>query len=85
MNIHTIIWATGFDYDLGYIKLPVLDEKKKLIHNEGLSDIPGLYFLGYPWMRSRKSPILFGIIEDAEYIANKLYEYAKVNFIPSRS
>lgn len=84
-NINTIIWATGFDHDLSYIKLPVVDKKRKLIHNEGLAPIPGLYFLGYPWMRSRKSPILFGIIEDAEYIVDRLYEYAKTNLLSGSS
>lgn len=76
-NINSIVWATGFNYDLSYIKLPVFDENRKLSQEDGIADYPGLYFLGYPWLRSRKSPILFGIIEDAEYIVNKLYEHAK--------
>ena len=84
-NINAIIWATGFDHDLSYIKLPVVDEIKKLIHNEGMAHIPGLYFLGYPWMRSRKSPILFGIIVDAEYIVDTLYEHAKANLLSGSS
>lgn len=71
-NINSIIWATGFDYDLDYIRLPVFDKKGKLLQNDGVSVYPGLYFLGFPWLRSRKSPILFGIIEDAEYIVSKL-------------
>ena len=84
-NINAIIWATGFDHDLSYIRLPVVDEKKKLIHNEGMAHIPGLYFLGYQWMRSRKSPILFGIIVDAEYIVDRIYEYAKTNLLSGSS
>jgi len=79
-NINSIIWATGFDHDLSYIRLPVLDEKGKLIHKEGVGQFPGLYFLGYPWLRSRKSSILFGIIEDAAFIVNKLCEHSKANF-----
>jgi len=79
-NINSIIWATGFDHDLSYIKLPVFDGKGKLIHKDGVAQFPGLYFLGYPWLRNRKSPILFGIIEDAEFIVNKICEHSKANF-----
>ena len=79
-NINTIIWSTGFDHDHSYIKLPVFDDKGKLKHKDGIPEFPGLYFLGYPWLRSRKSPIIFGIIEDAAFVINKLYNYAKENF-----
>lgn len=79
-NINSIIWATGFDHDHSYIKLPVFDDKGKLIHKDGIPGFPGLYFLGYPWLRTRKSPILFGIIEDAKFVVDKLYDYAKQNF-----
>ena len=76
-NIKSIIWATGFDVDYRYIKLPVFDNKGKLKHKDGIPILPGIYFLGYPWLRSRKSPILFGIRDDVEFISKKVYEYAK--------
>jgi putative flavoprotein involved in K+ transport len=79
-NINTIIWSTGFDHDHSYIKLPVFDDKGKLIHKDGIPEFPGLYFLGYPWLRTRKSPILFGIIEDVKFVVDKLYNYSKENF-----
>jgi putative flavoprotein involved in K+ transport len=79
-NISTIIWATGFDHDYNYIKLPVFDDKGKLIHKDGIPGFAGLYFLGYPWLRTRKSPILFGIIEDVQFVVDKLYNYSKENF-----
>ena len=79
-NINTIIWSTGFDHDFSYIKLPVFDGQGKLIHKDGIPEFPGLYLLGYPWLRTRKSPILFGIIEDVKFIVDKLYDYAKQNF-----
>lgn len=79
-NINTIIWSTGFDHDHSYIKLPVFDDKGKLIHNDGIPGFPGLYFLGYPWLRTRKSPILFGIIEDVKFVVDELYNYSKENF-----
>lgn len=78
-NINTIIWSTGFDHDHSYIKLPVFDDKGKLIHKDGIPGFPGIYFLGYPWLRTRKSPILFGIIEDVKFVVDKLYNYSKEN------
>ena len=83
-NINTIIWATGFGADYSYIKLPVFDSNGKLFHKDGIPGYPGLYFLGYPWLRSRKSPILFGIIVDAIFVTGKIYEYFKINSARSR-
>ncbi len=71
-RISAIIWATGFRGDFSYLKLPVFDHAGQLIHNEGISDIDGLYFLGLPWMRKRKSGIILGIREDSEFITRKI-------------
>ena len=81
-NINTIIWSTGFDHDLNYIKLAVFDEKGKLILKDGIPGFPGFYFLGYPWLRTRKSPILFGIIEDVKFVVDHLYNFSKENLKP---
>jgi putative flavoprotein involved in K+ transport len=79
-DINSIIWATGFNADYSYIKLPVFDREGKLKHTDGIPSYPGLYFLGYPWLRSRKSPILFGIIVDVEFVVEKIYDFYKANF-----
>ena len=76
-NINAIIWSTGFDHDHSYIKLPVFDDKGKLMLKDGIPGFPGIYFLGYPWLRNRKSPILFGIIEDAKLVVDHLYNVQK--------
>lgn len=81
-NINTIIWSTGFDHDHSYIKLPVFDDKGRLIHKDGIPVFPGIYFLGYPWLRTRKSPILFGIIEDVKFVVDHLYSCSKKNLKP---
>ena len=78
-NINTIIWATGFNADYSYIKLPVFDKDGKLKHKDGVPEFPGFYFLGYPWLRSRKSPILFGIIVDVEFVVDNIYNYHNIN------
>lgn len=74
-DIKSIIWATGFSNNLSYIKLPILDEEGHPQHKEGISDIQGLYFLGFPWLRTRKSVLLCGIRDDAEFISEKVYNY----------
>jgi putative flavoprotein involved in K+ transport len=83
-NINSIIWSTGFDHDYSYIKLPLFDEKGKLIHKDGIPGFPGLYFIGYPWLRSRKSSILFGIIEDVKFVVDELYNYSRKNLKPDQ-
>jgi putative flavoprotein involved in K+ transport len=71
-GISTVIWATGFDGDFSWLHLPILDEQNKPVHTRGVSTERGLYFIGFPWLNSRKSGILYGVGEDAEYIASAL-------------
>ena len=70
--ITTIIWATGFKGDFGYLKLPVFNSDGALKHKDGIAEIEGLYFLGFPWLRKRKSGIVYGIVEDAKFISEKI-------------
>jgi putative flavoprotein involved in K+ transport len=71
-NISSIIWTTGFGADFSWIKLPVTDTNGNPKHTNGISEVKGLYFLGFPWLRKRKSGIIYGISEDAEFIADKI-------------
>jgi putative flavoprotein involved in K+ transport len=71
-NITSIIWATGFVGDFFYLKLPVFEKPGSVKHFNGISDKEGLYFVGFPWLRKRKSGIILGISEDSEYIVEKL-------------
>jgi putative flavoprotein involved in K+ transport len=71
-NISTVIWATGFAGDFSWIHLPILDNQNKPIHERGVSAERGLYFIGFPWLNSRKSGILYGVEEDANFIANAI-------------
>jgi putative flavoprotein involved in K+ transport len=73
-NISSVIWATGYGGDFGWIHLPILDGQNKPIHARGVSREPGLYFAGFPWLNSRKSGIIYGIAEDANFIANAIRE-----------
>ncbi|HSG17695.1 MAG TPA: NAD(P)/FAD-dependent oxidoreductase [Anaerolineae bacterium] len=73
-KVSTIIWTTGFTADFSWIHLPVLDENGRPVHQRGVSPVCGLYFIGFPWLNSRKSGIIYGIAEDAGYIANTISE-----------
>lgn len=69
-HITSIIWATGFGADFSYIRLPVFDGSGNPVHRNGIAAVNGVYFMGLHWMRNRKSTILYGIKDDARFIAD---------------
>ena len=73
-GINTILWAIGYDFDYSLIKLPVTDEDGYPIQQRGVTAYPGLYFVGLSWLHKRKSPLLMGVGEDADYIASHITE-----------
>lgn len=76
-DIKTIVWATGYSGDFSYIKLPVFNSAGIPEHREGVSPVAGLFFIGLPWLRKRKSGIIVGIKEDSEFIAEKILSHSK--------
>ena len=70
-EIKTIVWATGFEPDYSWLHLPVCDAKGRLSHVGGVV-APGLYALGLPFMRSRKSTLLDGVGDDARWLAHHI-------------
>lgn len=71
-GINTIIWAQGYAYDFSMVKLPVTDEDGYPIQQHGITEYPGLYFVGMPWLSKYKSGLLVGVGEDAEYVASHI-------------
>jgi putative flavoprotein involved in K+ transport len=71
-GISTMIWATGYTFDFGMVRLPVTDDYGFPITNRGATQHPGLYFLGMPWLSKTKSGLFMGIAEDAAYIADRI-------------
>jgi putative flavoprotein involved in K+ transport len=71
-NIAAIIWATGYDYDYGWLQAPVLDVQGRPLQQRGITPVPGLYFLGLHWMHTFKSGLLSGVGRDAEYLAEHI-------------
>ncbi|MCO5999032.1 NAD(P)-binding domain-containing protein [Actinoallomurus rhizosphaericola] len=74
-EITTIVWATGFRPDYRWFDVPVLDEKGRLRHEGGVVDGPGLYALGLPVLRRRKSTFIYGIEDDAREVIDHLAGY----------
>jgi putative flavoprotein involved in K+ transport len=71
-GISTIIWASGYQLDFGWVRVPVFDQAGYPVHHRGITDYPGLYFLGLHWLYKTKSALLFGIGEDAAFIASAI-------------
>ena len=71
-GIATVIWATGFAVDFGWIKADAFDERGRPIHQRGVSVEPGLYFLGLPWQSRRGSSFIWGVWHDARHIAEQI-------------
>ncbi len=71
-GVGSVIWCTGFTADFAWIHQPITDDSGRPVHNRGVSPVPGIYFLGFPWLHSRKSGIIHGIDEDAHFIADAI-------------
>jgi len=74
-EIRSIVWATGFRPDYGWLDVPVVDEKGQLRHEGGVVDAPGLYALGLPVLRRRRSSFICGIEDDARAVTGHLAGY----------
>jgi putative flavoprotein involved in K+ transport len=71
-EIRAIVWATGFRPDYQWLDMPVLDAKGQLRHDGGVVESPGLYALGLPVLRRRKSTFIHGIEDDAREVIDHL-------------
>jgi putative flavoprotein involved in K+ transport len=75
LEVDAVIWATGYRSDYSWIKLPILREDDRLRHRRGVTEVPGLYFLGLTWQHTRGSALIGFIKDDAEFIAEKIAQY----------
>ena len=62
----------GVYADFSWIEAPVKDADGRPLDERGVSPLPGLYFLGFPWLVSRKSGLIYGVEEDAAFIAEQI-------------
>jgi putative flavoprotein involved in K+ transport len=72
LDVDAVVWATGFGLDHSWIDVP----DGGLRHQRGVTDTPGLYFVGLPWQHTRGSALLGWVAEDAKFIAERIAERA---------
>ncbi len=71
-GVRTVLWATGYRPDYSWLQVPVLDRKGRLRHDGGVVDAPGMYVMGLPFLRRRKSSFIHGAGDDARDLAEHL-------------
>ena len=73
-GVTNVIWATGYRFDFSMVKLPIVDCDGFPIQTRGVTAYPGLYFVGLPWLHTAKSGLIYGVGDDASYIADRIGE-----------
>ncbi len=74
-DIRTILWATGFRPDYSWLEVPVLDRKGFIKHDGGVAESPGMYVIGLPVLRRRKSSFIHGVEDDARDLHQHLTNF----------
>jgi putative flavoprotein involved in K+ transport len=72
LQVNAVIWATGYRPDYSWIKFRVFGDDERLRHRRGVTDVPGLYFLGLTWQYTRGSALIGWVRDDAEFIADRI-------------
>lgn len=71
-GVTSVVWATGFAVDYGWLEVDAFDENGKPRHQRGVSSEPGVYFVGLPWLSRRGSSFIWGVWHDAKHIADHI-------------
>jgi putative flavoprotein involved in K+ transport len=74
-EVDAIVWATGYRPDFSWIALPIFDGDGRPRHRRGVTDVPGLYFLGLSWQYTRGSALIGFIDDDVRFIAEQTAAY----------
>jgi putative flavoprotein involved in K+ transport len=72
LDVRSVIWATGFVVDHSWIDVPVFDATGRVVHQRGVTESGGLYFVGLTWQHTRGSALLGWVKDDAQYIAQEI-------------
>lgn len=76
LDVDAVIWATGYRSDFSWIEPPVHDQSGRVRHRRGVTDVPGLYFLGLSWQQTRGSALIGWVKDDAEFLAERIAAHA---------
>ena len=72
LEVDAVLWATGYRPDHAWIALPVFDGDGRLRHRRGVTDVPGLFFLGLSWQHTRGSALIGFVGDDATFVAEQV-------------
>jgi len=72
LDLGIVVWATGYRCDYSWIDIPGVTHDGQVIHRRGVTEIPGLYFLGLSWQHTRGSALLGFVHDDAAYLASRI-------------
>jgi putative flavoprotein involved in K+ transport len=76
-GVRTILWATGFSLDFGWLQVDTFDGAGRPQHQRGIAREPGVYFVGLPWLSRRGSAFIWGVWHDAKFIADHIHTQRK--------
>jgi putative flavoprotein involved in K+ transport len=82
VDVAGVVWATGFRVDHSWLDVPVFDAEGRVIHQRGVTQAPGLYFIGMYWQYTRGSALLGWVKDDAEYLAERIEASRTDSFKP---
>jgi putative flavoprotein involved in K+ transport len=71
-DVGVVVWATGYRSDYAWIHIPGVVEDGRVAHRRGVTEVPGLYFLGLSWQHTRGSALLGFVNDDAAYLADRV-------------
>jgi putative flavoprotein involved in K+ transport len=71
-DVGVVVWATGYRSDYAWIHLPGVVREGHVVHRRGVTEVPGLYFLGLSWQHTRGSALLGFVNDDAAYLADRI-------------
>src|SRR2546429_1949325 len=72
LDVEVVIWATGYRPDYSWIHIPGVTRDGHVVHRRGVTDVPGLYFVGLTWQHTRGSALLGFVHRDAAYLAGRI-------------
>jgi putative flavoprotein involved in K+ transport len=83
LDAEVVIWATGYRPDYSWIRIPGVARDGKVIHRRGVTDVPGLYFVGLSWQHTRGSALLGFVNDDAAHLAGRIIARHQIGDLPS--
>ena len=83
LDVEVVIWATGYRPDYSWIDIPGVTRDRQVVHRRGVTDVPGLYFVGLSWQHTRGSALLGFVNDDAAFLAGRITACHQVGDLPS--